>query len=79
MKKIEKVLFVSVWDEGFEVSSKAKLNKETGEIFDFEENDISEEEEEFELETLDEQYVLFKNRKYEVLEDENGMNYSIQL
>ncbi len=69
MNNIENVLYISVWDGGFEVITKAKYNKETKEVFDIEGSDIDGDE----LEVLDGEFIELSNGdRLKVESKENG-------
>lgn len=75
MEKVLNVTYVSVWDGGFEIESKAKFNPETKHVFDIEVVEAVDCEGD-EVETLDEEYILLPDgTKFTVEEDEESGKY----
>lgn len=68
----QEVVYVSAWNGGFEVKTKALLNVETLKVTDIESSDIQVDADGDELEHLDGQYVLWGTERIEVLEDAQG-------
>lgn len=60
MSVIKNGLFTSVWDGGFEITAKCKVNTETKEVFDIE---VSESNADM-VEHLDEEYVTIDGVDY---------------
>lgn len=66
----EVVAYISVWDGSTEVETTALYNTETKEVYDIVESDAVEE-----IETLDEQYILFRGEKRKVEWDEEKKGF----
>lgn len=71
MSVIKNGLFTSVWDGGFEITTKCKVNTETKEIFDIE---VSESNADM-VEHLDEEYVTIDGIDYRVVTAEYANLY----
>lgn len=72
--KWEDATFVSVWgDERRELRSDARVDIETGEVEILKAAETPED-----LETLVDEYLIFRDKRWELLKDENG-NYRIEL
>lgn len=54
------VLYVSVWNGGYEIKTKAKYDVKTKEVFDIESVEAIDEDGD-EVETLDEEYIILPN------------------
>lgn len=59
---IKSATFISIWDDGIAVSSDCKVNTETGEIFDIEENDYPGDD--GELDILQGEYVRIDDEEF---------------
>lgn len=67
---IKDVMFISIWNGGFEVESEAKWNEETGEVFAIQTSGTEVDGEGDELEFLEGQFIeLSDSRRLEVIED----------
>ena len=71
MSVIKNGLFTSVWDGGFEITTKCKVNTETREIFDIE---VSESNADM-VEHLDEEYVTIDEIDYRAVTAEYANLY----
>lgn len=71
MSVIKNGLFTSVWDGGFEITTKCKVNTETKEIFDIE---VSESNTDM-VEHLDEEYVTIDGVYYRAVTAEYANLY----
>lgn len=71
MSVIKNGLFTSVWDGGFEITTKCKVNTETKEIFDIE---VSESNTDM-VEHLDEEYVTIDGIDYRAVTAEYANLY----
>lgn len=76
--KIIDVEYVSIWNGGFEVTTMAKFNESTGEVFDIEGSGIEVDADGDELEFLDGEKIVFKGGlEKEVQTSENGKYYVV--
>lgn len=57
MNNVENVLYVSVWDGGLKIETKAKYNKDTKEVYDIQASDIDGDE----LEVLESEFIRLSN------------------
>lgn len=72
--KIRSAIFVSVWDDGFEIETNCKVNTETKEITDIEVVDGVDEDGE-ELEILVEEYIIIGEEKFSAGRRYSGADY----
>lgn len=61
---IKNAKFVSVWDNGYELISNCKANTETHEVFDIEMFEGAVDDDGFELEILDREYIIIDNEEF---------------
>lgn len=60
---IQDAMFTSVWDDGFEIHSKCKVNTETKEAFDIETIDVSD----YDIDICTDEYItLLDGKQYDV-------------
>lgn len=71
MSVVKNGLFTSVWDEGFEITTKCKVNTETKEIFDIEVSESNTDA----VEQLDEEYVTIDGINYHAVTAEYANLY----
>lgn len=58
---IKNAKFVSVWDGGYEITTKCKVDMETREVFDIEMREVDES-----LEHLDNEYITIDGEDFDV-------------
>lgn len=61
---IKDATFISVWDGGFELISDCKVNTETREIFDITTYEDAVDDDGYELEVLDREYVIVDGEEF---------------
>ncbi|MEK3955633.1 hypothetical protein [Psychrobacillus sp. FSL K6-1464] len=72
MEKLTEVTYVSVWDGGFEIRSKAKIDEQTGLLMEIEVVEGIDEEGD-EVQVLDEEYLEMPNgEKLYITHGDNG-------
>lgn len=72
---IEDVDYISIWDIDHEVVTEGKIDTNTGEVYSV--NQVEHNPANMSIHNGD--YVVWNEKRYEVLEDVNGMDYSIDL
>ena len=70
-ENIKDAMFTSVWDGGFEITTKCKVNTETKEIFDIEVSELNADM----VEHLDEEYVTIDGTDYRAVTAEYANLY----
>lgn len=71
INQIIDVTYVSVWDGGFEIETKAKFNRDTMEVFDIESVEGIDDEGD-EVEILEEEYILLADGTKFYVEEDGG-------
>lgn len=71
MEQILDVTYVSVWDGGFEIETKAKFNRDTMQVFDIESVEGIDDEGD-EVEILEEEYILLPDGSKFYVEEDGG-------
>lgn len=71
MEQILDVTYVSVWDGGFEIETKAKFNRDTMQVFDIESVEGIDDEGD-EVEVLEEEYILLPDGTKFYVEEDGG-------
>lgn len=71
MVQILEVAYVSVWDGGYEIETKAKFNPETKEVFDIESVEGIDDEGD-EVQNLEEEYILLPDGTKFYVEEDGG-------
>ena len=72
---LKKVLFISVWNGGFEVETNAQFNDVTGEVLHIESSNVEVDNDGDELEFLEGQYIELEGERFEV--EEKGDLYVV--
>lgn len=78
MRAIENVLFISVWNGGFEVTTNAKFNTKNGLVFDIEKSNIEVDDDGDELEIFEGQFIELTDGKRLKVE-EVGFEYYVNV
>lgn len=69
---LKKVLFISVWNGGFEVETNAQFNDVTGEVLHIENSNVEVDNDGDELDFLEGQYIELEGERHEV-EEKDGL------
>ena len=71
-KNIVRTTFTSVWDGGFEIETKCKVDLATGRVFDIKESSSC-----YDCDILDDEYVSMFDRNFSVSNDNDDNEYRI--